>query len=250
LTKREGSEKTENLYNSYGVSGPTGPRGLVGQKGGKGINGEKGQRGQVGPQGLKGDRGLRGKPACLDMPAEIALVVDRSGSMGSSWSQVKTWLEALVDAYEIDGFTRKGGLVVWSDTVLESATVRLSDNKNAAELKTAIANLPNPAGGTKAGIALDYTYSTLFDVGRRDPRVYREIVFISDGIADSSSPMPAYPTVFHNNNIRITAVALGNFNLAGLNTTLNIPSGDRLFKNDDIGKLTSEEFLAELTNCG
>merc|ERR1711974_392755 len=52
---------------------------------------------------------------CLDKPAEIAFVVDSSGSMNekNAWRQVKTWLEALVDAYKIDGTTRKGGLVVW-----------------------------------------------------------------------------------------------------------------------------------------
>jgi len=185
---------------------------------------------------------------CLHQPAEIALVVDRSGSMTSAWSEVKTWLEALVDAYEIDGITRKGGLVAWSSSVLESATVLFTENKSAAELKTAIENLPSPAGGTKAGLALNYTYSNLFEVGS-DPMVFREIIFISDGVSESSSPMPVYPTVFHDNNIRMTAVALGSFNTAPINATLCIPCGDRFFINDDIDKLTSDEFLAELINC-
>merc|ERR1711974_105630 len=71
---------------------------------------------------------------CLDKPAEIAFVVDSSGSMKESWPQVKKWLEALVDAYKIDGMTRKGGLAVWSDNIHKKETIRFDEKKTAAEL--------------------------------------------------------------------------------------------------------------------
>merc|ERR1711974_74795 len=83
---------------------------------------------------------------CLEKPAEIAFVVDSSESMNNknAWQQVKTWLEALVDAYKIDGMTRKGGLVVWSDKIHKEETIRFDEKKTAAELKTKIENLPVP----------------------------------------------------------------------------------------------------------
>ena len=130
---------------------------------------------------------------CLDKPAEMALVVDSSGSMGNAWPQVKAWLEALVDAYKIDGTTRKGGLVVWSKFIHENETIHFTEKKTAAELKTAIENLPRPLTHleTDGQKALKYTYDNLFAVGS-DPNVFREIIFISDGV--SQTPLPQHPT--------------------------------------------------------
>ena len=131
---------------------------------------------------------------CLDKPAEIAFVVDSSGSMNekNAWRQVKTWLEALVDAYKIDGMTRKGGLVVWSYKIHKKETIRFDEKKTAAELRTAIENLPSPQGATNGQLALNYTYDNLFAVGS-DPNVFREIIFISDG-ESHIAPLPQHPT--------------------------------------------------------
>merc|ERR1712029_90748 len=209
---------------------------------------------------LKGD----GSDDCLDRSAEIAFVVDRSSSMGGLvgvyphtsiiWSHVKVWLEALVDAYKIDGITRKGGLVAWSSNcsicnpptttcILESATVRFTDDKTAEELKTVIVDLPHPEGSTDGGCALDYTYTNLFAVGS-DPSVFREIIFITDGKSETPIEEPA--TQFHDNNIRVTVVAFqfqGNYETEELNKTLCVPCGDRFFINEDIDELSSDEFL-------
>jgi len=188
-----------------------------------------------------------GSDECLEKSAEIAFVVDRSGSMGSVWSQVKTWLEALVDAYKIDGITRKGGLVAWSDSILESATVFFTENKSAAELKVAIENIQSPGGYTYGGKALSYTYNNLFAVGS-NPSVFREIIFISDGDSEDRLDQPAKK--FHDHNIRVTAVALGNnVNIDQIKTTLCATCGDRFFINSDFNQLNSTEFLSHLTSC-
>merc|ERR1712029_48177 len=181
----------------------------------------------------------------LEKPAEIAFVVDSSESMKEkdAWRQVKTWLEALVDAYKIDGTTRKGGLVVWSDKIHEKATIRFNDKKTAAELETAIKNLPSPDGWTNGQLALRYTYDNLFAVGS-DPNVSREILFISGG--ESQTPLPQNPTQFHNNNIRITAVALGKFNTTEIKALLCKPCGDRLFLDEHMDQINSEAFLNQL----
>ena len=118
-------------------------------------------------------------------------MVDSSGSMEDAWPKVKAWLKALVDAYKIDGTTRKGGLVVWSNYIHEKETIRFTEKKTAAELKTAIENLPTPNGHTDGQLALSYTYDNLFAVGS-DPNVFREIIFISDGV--SRTPLPQHPT--------------------------------------------------------
>ena len=110
--------------------------------------------------------------------------------MSLAWTHVKTWLEALVDAYKIDGLTRKGGLVVWSSLILESATILFTEGKSAEELKTAIEDLPSPSGGTNGGLALNYTYDNLFAVGS-NPSVFREMIFISDGVSDTPLAGPA-----------------------------------------------------------
>jgi len=188
---------------------------------------------------------------CLAKPAEIAFVVDHSFSMRSVWENVKAWLEALVDAYKIDGIKRKGGLVVWSTMVLTSATILFTESKTAEELKAAIHALPNPIGVTYGGKALNYTWTNLFEAGS-DPSVFREIIFISDGESLDSLTGPA--ELFHNPPdgtpcIRITAVALGNFNHEGVNNMLSNNCGDRLITNDDSDELTSDEFLGELTTC-
>ena len=112
-------------------------------------------------------------------------MVDRSGSMSPYWTNVVTWLEALVDVYEIDGITRKGGLVAWSSTVHTASTVLFTENLTGDQLKDKIALIPSPGGGTNAEVALDYTYN-LFATGS-DPTVFREIIFVSDGL--SSEPL-------------------------------------------------------------
>ena len=99
---------------------------------------------------------------------------------------MKTWLEALVGAYKIDGKTRKGGLVVWSSSILKAKTIRFTDKKTAAQLKRVIEKLPRPSGGTNGKLALDYTYKNLFGKGS-NPKTRREIIFISDGV--SSTPL-------------------------------------------------------------
>ena len=105
-------------------------------------------------------------------PAEIAFVVDHSGSMcrenadfeqkSCPWFKLKTWFEKAIDAYKIDGIARKGGLVVWSARVLKHETITFQENKTAADLKAAIHKLPMPRGGTAAGRALKYTYDRFF----------------------------------------------------------------------------------------
>jgi len=179
-------------------------------------------------------------------PAEIAFVVDRSGSMLAVWTTVVTWLEALVDAYEIDGITRKGGLVAWSSSVHAASTVLFTDNLTGDQLKDKIALIPSPVGATNGAVALDYTYDNLFATGS-DPTVFREIIFISDGV--SETPLAPSATQFHTNSIRITAVALGDFDTTQINSMLCTPCGDRFFVNEDFDELNSDEFLAELADC-
>ena len=112
-------------------------------------------------------------------------MVDKSGSMSSVWTNVVTWLEALVDVYEIDGITRKGGLVAWDGSVDTASTVLFTENLTGDQLKDKIA-LISPGGLTNGAIALDYTYDNLFATGS-DPTVFREIIFVSDGL--SSEPL-------------------------------------------------------------
>jgi len=181
-----------------------------------------------------------GESQCLGLPAEIAIVVDRSGSMNSAWTSITTWMKALTAAYKIDGINRKGGLVLWSDDILETFTVLFTEKKTAADFEAIIQRMPLPDGGTYGGMALNYTYSTLFAVGS-DPSVFREMIFISDGVSSDDLAWPA--TQFHNNNIQITAVALGSFDTAQLNTTMP----DRFFVDADIVKVNSAEFTANLS---
>jgi len=180
-------------------------------------------------------------------PAEIAFVVDRSGSMRPHWTNVVTWLEALVDVYKIDGITRKGGLVAWSSSVHTASTVLFTENLTGDQLKDKIALIPSPGtDGTNGAVALDYTYHNLFETGS-DPTVFREMIFISDGV--STTPLAPAATQFHTNNIRITAVALGSFDTVQINNMLCIPCGDRFFVSEDFDELNNDEFLAELADC-
>jgi len=186
-----------------------------------------------------------GNHACLQEHAEIAFVVDRSGSMEDAWPVVLKWLEALVDGFKIDGNTRKGGLVAWENSVHEPSTVLFTEHLTADELKDRIEAIPPPDGGTSATVALDYTYKNLFETGSNSD-VLREIVFITDGdTGDASSAVEQ----FHTNKIRITAVALGEFDTTHLNEMLCGTCGDRLFTNDHTDDLNNPEFLKELTSC-
>ena len=112
-------------------------------------------------------------------------MVDRSGSMSPYWTNVVTWLEALVDVYEIDGITRKGGLVAWDSSVDTASTVLFTENLTGDQLKDKIAFI-SPGGLTNGAVALDYTYDNLFAIGS-DPTVFREMIFISDG--KSTTPL-------------------------------------------------------------
>ena len=117
---------------------------------------------------------------CKSAPTEIAFVVDRSGSMYKAWPKVKEWLQKAVNAYKIDGKTRKGGFVLWDDYVHEDKTIRFTDNKTEAELTSIFDSIGLPEGGTDGGAALEYTYENLFKTGS-DPSVDRQIIYLSDG---------------------------------------------------------------------
>merc|ERR1711951_222506 len=132
------------------------------------------------------------------------------------------------DVYEIDGIKRKGGLVTWSSIVYTDSTVRFTDHLTGDQLKDRIGLIPSPSGGTDGAGALDYTYSELFATGS-DPTVFREIIFVSDGV--SYTPLAPAATQFHDNSILCT------------------PCGDRFFVNEDFDDLNNDEFLAELADC-
>ena len=58
--------------------------------------------------------------------SEIALVVDKSGSMSRAWGKTKQWMKKLVDTFKIDGKKHRVGLILWSDNVDSSQTVRFN----------------------------------------------------------------------------------------------------------------------------
>merc|ERR1711973_300668 len=114
------------------------------------------------------------------------------------------------------------------------------------QLKDKIGLIPSPADGTDGANALDYVYTNLFATGS-DPAVFREMIFVSNGV--SSTPLAPAATQFHTNNIRITAVALGSFDTAQINNMLCIPCGDRFFVREDFDELNNDNFLAKLADC-
>ena len=72
--------------------------------------------------------------------SEIALVVDSSGSMRSSWNDTLQWMKKLVDAFEIDGTHHRMGVIMWDHAVIKKETILFSDNLTGESNKNRIVN--------------------------------------------------------------------------------------------------------------
>lgn len=182
--------------------------------------------------------------------AEIAFVLDHSGSMGGEpWSSTVDWFGKLVSAYQIDGTDNRGGIVVWSDEVDTSATVTFDQALTESQMKNKIENFRDAdGGGTMGGKALDYTFRTLFNSGVKvEENIYQAVVFLSDG--ESSDDLIGPAQKFHDANIKLKVVALGDFDKTALQGMICQQCiGDKLYEGD-AAKLKSDEFVDEMKNC-
>ena len=183
---------------------------------------------------------------------EIAFLFDDSHSMGGQpYRAVKKWMKKLIDIYNIDGNKRKAAIMQWSDKI--RTTITFEERLTKDELKEEIDAIKHKGGHTKGGHALNTAFRKFFHRHGK-PNVWQAVIFLSDGNnKDEDVDLGDAAKKFHRENIRITAVYLGE-NIRDrqeMERMLgeNLPYQNKFFQAENLPKLTSNQFVHEVSRC-
>ncbi len=134
------------------------------------------------------------------VPSDIALIMDRSGSMSGKIDSLKTAASSFID--KIDTSVHRIGIVSYSDS---TDTVDFSTDKT--ELKAAITNM-QASGGTDAAKAINAAVDMLKN--NRRENVKPVIVILTDGQFDQSAAATAAKVAIDNDFTFYTIALLDN----------------------------------------
>jgi len=173
--------------------------------------------------------------------ADIGFVVDSSGSEQAYYDDVREWLKKMSTAFHIDGRGNNAGIVLFSDDA--EVKVTFDDHDSVAEFHQAVDNLPFIGGGTRIDKALDVAYFDLFQThnGMRD-HVHKTLVLLTDGANGGGPPLSTVIQKFHDDQIRVIVVGVGNVNEQELKSMVK-EEDDHLFLANDWQHLLSDDFV-------
>ncbi len=208
-----------------------------------------------------------GQISKLRRPADIMLVMDRSGSMVSSWppftnklTAARNALKAFIDQTEEDGVNPGDyvGLATYStDATLDFGIANMTA-ANKTAIKTAIDSF-SAAGWTSIGDGMDVANQELINNGRL-PEIAKYMVLATDG-RQNKAASPYENNILQtaiDNNITIFTVGIG-FDVTVLSSGWSDcvgcpdPNGDGFFSGEEIMKdiacKTDQNRLDPADNC-
>lgn len=181
--------------------------------------------------------------------ADVVFIVDESGSIGTpNFQLVRTFLHSLVNGLEVGKNRVRVGIVTYNDDPKAQVYLDTFDDKN--ELLDFINILPYHGGGTKTGLALDYTRQTVFvsqKGSRKDRAVQQVAVVITDGKSQDNVSIAA--ANLRRSGVTVYAVGVKDADKAELRQLASHPTNKHTFIVDSFSKLKTLEVSMQKILC-
>ena len=147
----------------------------------------------------------------VDLPLNVTLVLDGSGSM-SSGNRVEIAREAAETIRTSLGRDDRMSIVHFDDEVKRQLTVE-DDDPGSRSIRNSIDDL-RPAGGTNVQAGLNLAVRLADDMRRKRPHAYNYVILMSDGVAnvDATNPFAILESASDNNPnnpLRLITIGVG-----------------------------------------
>ena len=147
----------------------------------------------------------------VDLPLNVTLVLDGSGSM-SSGNRVEIAREAAETIRTSLGRDDRMSIVHFDDEVKRQLTVE-DDDPGSRSIRNSIDDL-RPAGGTNVEAGLNLAVRLADDMRRKRPHAYNYVILMSDGVAnvDATNPFAILESASDNNPnnpLRLITIGVG-----------------------------------------
>ncbi|XP_040900558.1 collagen alpha-6(VI) chain-like isoform X2 [Toxotes jaculatrix] len=153
--------------------------------------------------------------------ADIIFLVDGSGSIGSRFTSMQTFMQSVVNRTTVGRTHTQFGLILYSDDPESMFTLKTYDFKQ--DVLNAIMNIKAPGDRTYTGKALKFSlqYFNAEHGGRKELKVPQILMVITDGDATDHENLPAPSEALRNNGISVFSIGVENAN----KTELEIMAG-------------------------
>ena len=176
--------------------------------------------------------------------------MDVSGSIGKHWDDEKAFVKKLAEAIKISPEGGHAAVTIFSSKnhVHPDAElmVKFSDHTASNSFEDAVDALPNWGGGTRINKGLDVARNEMFQEsnGMR-PTASKTLVLITDGKQNVN--YAAYARFFHDKNIRVIVIGVGNVRQDDLLKLVKVDSDLHVAK--DFDALLKDSFIKDVTIC-
>jgi hypothetical protein len=172
-----------------------------------------------------------------DTTLEIALVIDGSGSIGTTdFNKVRNFAAGLVDSFTIGNTATRFSIVQFSSTSSTIIELPLTGDRNT--LINKIRTMRYQGGSTDITRGLNLGQSTL-SRGRSLQQVPRALVLFTDGIHNGSGNPITEAQIIKNARTIIYAVGVGGFSLSQLNAISSDPDSRHVFTMNNFNELVN-----------
>ncbi|CAM4727873.1 unnamed protein product [Leuciscus chuanchicus] len=155
--------------------------------------------------------------------ADIVLLVDSSGSIGDNFKEVRKFLHAFVDKFNLRPDKMRVGLAQFSDRTYQEFL--LGDYLDKRDLHQKLDDLIYRRGGTNTGQALTFIRENYFNLARKNiPGI---AIVITDGESSDAVDEPAQR--LRNMGVAIFVIRVGTGNMKKLRTIANYPHEEFIF---------------------
>ncbi|XP_030225221.1 collagen alpha-6(VI) chain isoform X3 [Gadus morhua] len=169
--------------------------------------------------------------------ADVVFIVDESGSIGgTNFQLMRTFLQKMVERLDVQPNRIRVGIVMYNDNPKGRVFLDTFNDKN--EILQFIKILPYHGGGTKTGLALNFTRQEVFvkDRGsRRSQGVQQVAVVITDG--ESQDEVEKEAADLRRDGVTVYAIGIKDANKTQLVQMASHPAKKHMFIVDSFTKL-------------
>ncbi|KAM9806315.1 collagen alpha-6(VI) chain isoform 1-T1 [Syngnathus typhle] len=169
--------------------------------------------------------------------ADVVFIIDESGSIGTpNFQLVRTFLHSVVSGLDVAPSRVRVGIVMYSSNPKAQVYLNTFDDKN--ELLSFIKIMPYHGGGTRTGVALNFTREHVFTKergSRKDKGIQQVAVVITDG--KSQDDVSDAAVALRREGVKIYTVGVKNADRAQLVEMASHPASDHIFIVDSFSKL-------------
>jgi len=182
-----------------------------------------------------------------DTTLEIALVLDGSGSIGTTdFNKVRNFAAGLIDSFTIGSTATRFSIVQFSYTSYSKIELPLTANRDT--LINKIRSMSYQGGSTDITKGLNLGQSTLSG-GRNVQQVPRAIVLFTDGAHNGSGDPVTEAQLIKNAKTIIYSVGVGGYSLTQLNNIASDPDSRHVFTMNNFNELVNSLQSISTNTC-